>query len=208
MKAYIDLETGPADYELLAKLMPQFEPAANLKDPVKIESSIGAKRADWIASAALRSTTGKILAVTMAQDNAEPEFLTGDEATLIDKAVQELCDPAVTVYGWNLHGFDLPFLCQRAAVHGIKAFPCLTTKFKGRYSWCENLVDAMTVWNMSHQHVSGSGLGAVALALGVGEKSGDGKDFAELLKTDPDKAKEYAVNDVNLLRKIVERMGI
>src|SRR6185295_2941177 len=138
----------------------------------------------------------------------EPEFSVGEEKALIEFALQELCDPAVTVYGWNLHGFDLPFLCQRAAVHGVKAFSCLTTKFKGRYSWCENLVDAMTVWNMSHQHVSGSGLGAVALALGVGEKPGNGAEFAELLKSDPEKAREYAVNDVNLLRNIVERMGI
>lgn len=205
-KLYFDIETAPGT--LLSKLMPEFEPAANLKDPVKIAASIADKQAAWLEKAALSATTGQIVAVTLATNETAPKLYTGDEKDLINRAIEELCDPAVTVYGWNLHGFDLPFLCQRAAVHGITSFPHLTTAFRGRRHWSEHLVDAMQVWNMSHQHVAGSGLGAVALALGVGEKNGDGKDFAELLKSDPVKAESYAVNDVNLLRKIVQRLAI
>lgn len=207
-KYYWDLETGPESDERLAKMKPEFLPDARLVDPEKIKASIKNKEADWKERAALSAMTGKILAVTLAGNDEEPEFVTGDEHALIERVLSEICDPALSVYTWNGANFDIPFLLQRAAINNIPAFKALTTKFRGRYYFCEHFTDALQVWNMSHQHVAGSGLGAVALALGVGEKNGDGKDFAELLKSDPAKAEAYAVNDVNLLRKIVTRLGI
>lgn len=207
-RIYFDLESSPLPVDQLTKLMPTEFPTGNTKDPEKLKAAIAAKQSEWMDNAALSAATGKIIAVTIAENNNEPEFITGEEPALIERALSEISDPGITVFGWNLHNFDLKFLAQRASVHGIKGFSCLTTVFRGRRSWCEHLIDAMQVWNMAYGHVSGSSLGAVALALGVGEKTGNGKDFADLLKTDPDAARAYAVNDVCLLRKIVERLGI
>lgn len=208
-KLYWDIETSSIeDTKLLEKLIPEFEAPGNIKDPLKITAALAEKRADWLDKNALRGITGQIIALTLAEDNLEPEFVTGDEKKLIERIFSELADPAVDAYAWYGSGFDLPFVCQRAAVHNIQAYPILTVKAKGRYYFRENLIDPKLVWanyNPDHRDTS---LAKVALALGVGEKSGNGKDFAALLKTDRDKAIEYAKNDVILLRGIVQRMGI
>lgn len=211
-KHYWDLETEGLPEEQVIKLMPEFEAPGNIKDEAKIALAIGAKKSEWLDRLALKAITGRIVAVTTAWDDKPPEMSAqADEKTLIQIILTELNQVIslnASSYAWNGHGFDLPFLCQRAAVHNIQAFQQLTTRFKGRFSWNENLVDPKLVWaNYSPDH-TGTSLKSVSLALGVGEKSGDGKDFAGLLKTDPVKAKEYALNDVELLRKIVLRMGI
>lgn len=212
MKYYFDCETGPLDADELAKVMPEFKPKGNLKDPAKIEADIAEKRQDWLAGAALRATTGRILAITSAWDDAEPAFYCcPDERTMLDIVLTDL-NQAITmnasVYTWNGHGFDLPFICQRAAVHGLPAFRQLTTSFKGRWTWAEQFIDAMQVFAGPFNSSSGCSLATVAAALGVGQKSGSGADFAGLLVSDPVKAKEYGLNDVRLLRGIVQRMGI
>jgi hypothetical protein len=213
-KFYWDLETSPLDDEqLLNKLMPDFTAASNVKDPVKIATAIEEKKKDWLDKTALKAITGKIVAVTMAKDGAEPILAASleDEKGLIEVILHELknvISDYSQAYAWNGSGFDLPFLCQRAAVHGVTAFKDLTQQRGARFSWNENLIDPKLVWsNYSPDH-TGTSLKSVALALGVGEKSGSGKDFAGLLKTNPDEAKAYALNDVNLLRSIVQRMGI
>lgn len=212
-KFYWDLESSPLDDEQLNKMMPELAAASNVKDPAKIAAQIEEKKKDWLDKAALKAITGKIVAVAMAKDDAEPILIASltDEKGLIDVILRELNNVISTnasAYAWNGSGFDLTFLCQRAAVHGIPAFKDLTQQRGARFSWNENLIDPKLVWsNYSPDH-TGTSLKSVALALGVGEKSGSGKDFAELLKTNPDEAAIYAKNDVNLLRKIANRMGL
>jgi hypothetical protein len=212
MKFYFDIETEGLAPEQLTKLMPEFEAPGNIKDPAKIAAAIADKRADWLDKTALKAITGRIVAVTVAKDGQEPEMRSGDELELIRGILDDLGNVIGQndqAYAWNGHGFDLPFICQRAAVYeGIAAFAMLTNHKGGRYRWHDSLIDPKLVWsNYSPDH-TGTSLKSVALALGVGEKSGDGKDFARLLKEKPDEAKAYALNDVNLLRAIVKRMGI
>ena len=209
---YFDLETQGLPADQIQKLMPAEWPTGNTKDPAKLAAAIEEKKVEWLDKTALKAITGRIVAVTSAVDDNVPEMSAqADEKTLIQILLTELVQVIqinATAYAWNGHGFDLPFLCQRAAVHDLPAFSKLTTKFRGRHYWNENLVDPKLVWsNYSPDH-SGSSLNSVSLALGIGEKAGNGKDFAALLKTDPIKAKEYALMDVELLRKAVLRMGI
>ncbi len=151
------------------------------------------------------------MAVTSAEDVGEPTMHIGDEKGLIETTLSLLKDVIhfnASAYAWNGSGFDLLFLCQRAAVHNIPAFAALTVNVKGRFYWREQLIDPKLVWsNYSPDH-TGTSLKSVALALGVGEKTGNGKDFAALLKTNPKEAEKYALDDVKLLRGIVQRMGI
>lgn len=211
-KLYWDIETEGLPVEQITPLMPEFEAPGNIKDESKIKAAIEAKKAEWLDKAALRAITGKIVAVTMAKDGYEPLMSSADDESLLIAtaliALKEAISLNAQAYAWNGHGFDLPFLCQRAAVYDIQAFRDLTTFRYGRYYWNENLIDPKLVWsNYSPDH-TGTSLKSVSHALGVGEKSGDGKDFAALLKTNPDEAKKYALNDVELLRAIVKRMGI
>lgn len=209
-KLYWDIETEGLPLEKVEKLMPEFEAPGNIKDPEKIKAAIEAKKADWMEGLALKAITGRIVAVTVAQDD-EPKMYAGDEKQLIT-GMLEFLNGAIAdnsaAYAWNGSGFDLPFLCQRAAVYSIPAFAMLTVNVKGRFYWREQLIDPKMVWaNYSPDH-AGTSLKSVAYALGVGEKSGNGKDFAALLKTNRKEAEQYAINDVKLLRGIVQRMGI
>ena len=210
-KFYWDIETEPLPIEQLENLMPEFTAGANLKDPSKIAAAIADKKQDWLDGAALKAITGKIVAITSAIGSGEPLMTVGDEQKLIESIIGSLkcvIDVNTQAYAWNGHAFDLPFLCQRAAVHGIPAFRDLTVNVRGRFYWHESLIDPKLVWsNYSPDH-TGTSLKSVSLALGVGEKIGSGKDFAKLLKEKPDEAKSYALTDVNLLRAIANRMGI
>lgn len=211
MKLYYDIETEGLPPEQIAPLMPEFEAGGNVKDTAKIQAQIEEKKKDWLDKTALKAITGKIVAVTIAKGNVEPEFHDGSEQFLIEFLLREL-KAAISLndntYAWNAHGFDLLFLCQRAAVHNIQAFADLTSNRGGRFYWREQLIDPKLVWaNYSPDH-TGTSLKSVSCALGVGIKDGNGKDFAELLKTNPIEAEKYAKNDIALLRGIVQRMGI
>ena len=213
MKFYFDIETEALPESDILKLMPDFAAGGNVKDPAKIAAQIAEKKADWLDKAALKAITAKIVAVTTAMGDDEPVMATGDEQTLIAGIVgmiKGVIDQNGQAYAWNGSGFDLPFICQRAAVHDIQAFRDLTVNVRGKFYWHESLIDPKLVWsNYSPDH-TGTSLKSVALALGVGEKTGSGKDFAAMLKTNPDEAKRLlnlAQHDVNERWKILKSMA-
>ena len=212
MKFCFDLETSPLPLEQLLPIMPELKPNGTLKDPDKIKVDLELKRHAWLGDCALKATTGRIIAVGARKDDQEPEFdCTPDERTMLDVLYFNIQDTIANhgqVYAWNLFGFDLPFFCQRCAVHGIPAFQNLTSNFHGRWAWREAFVDPMQVWCGPYQRSDGASLKAVGFALGLGVKSGNGKDFAALLKSDPVAAKNYCLEDVRLLSGIVAKMGI
>lgn len=210
-KIYWDLETEGLPLADLERVMPEFDAPRNIKDPVKIKDAILEKKLEWIDKAALKAITGKIVAFTYAVDNEEPQMVTGGEAGLIEHAhhvLQEVTASRAYAYAWNGHGFDLPFLCQRAAVHGKPLFGTLCNKVRGRYYWDEGFIDPKAVWSSYSQDHTGSSLAVVARVLGVGEKTGSGKDFAGLLRTNPEEARKYANADITLLRGVSNRMGL
>lgn len=211
MKLYWDIETEGLPFEQIEGIMVEFSAGGNIKDPIKIAAAIAEKKVEWLDKTALKAITGKIVAITIAIGTMSPEMVIGDENELIARIVGELKSCIAMngeAYAWNGSGFDLPFICQRAAVHSIPAFRDLTTNVRGRFYWHEALIDPKMVWsNYSPDH-SGTSLKTVASVLGVGKKAGNGKDFAAILKTNPGEAEVYALNDVNLLRAIVGRMGI
>lgn len=205
-----DLETsGLPESELL---VPEFVASKVLKDPLKIAADIADKKQAWLEGCALRATTGRIIAFSSAWDDSEPEFYsTPDERTMLDVLYHDLCEViglGGRAFAWNSGGFDLPFFAQRCAIHGIPAFKTFTTNYRGRWSWNEGFVDPMQVWCGPGQRSDGASLKAVAFALGVGTKSGSGKDFAALLRNDPVAAKAYSIQDTQLLRSVVAKMGI
>jgi DNA polymerase elongation subunit (family B) len=209
-RIFLDLETQALPQDQLQKFMPKDDewPLGNARKPDTVARIIEEKKAEWIDQAALSAITGQIIAVAVGVgENLPPICHVGEELHLINLALAHL-ETITPCYTWNGSVFDLPFLCQRAAVYGIPAFNRLTTMFRGRRYWNENLIDGKQVWSMYSSDHRGTSLAKVALALGVGEKNGNGKAFSELLKTDRDRAIEYAKNDVVLLRKIVQAMGI
>lgn len=199
-KLYFDIETGPLPEAELIGMMPEFDAPSNLKDPDKIAAAIAKKRADYIADAALDPLTGCVLAIGVNGDVVE-----GDEAEMLKAFWWLLSEDGrfPQIIGFNITGFDLPFLFKRSWRHGIKPPSWLR---KGRY-WDSDVVDLREVWCMGDRTAKGS-LEAVAMHLGLGCKLGSGKDFAALWKDDKQAAIKYLKRDVELTKLIAERMGL
>ena len=211
---YFDLETCPQPIENLQRLMPDFQAPSQWKDPDKIAKAIEEKRAAWIDSAALSPLTGQILAAVWVDLSGNVRIADADltsEAAVIEFVFDRMRDAGMgshyKVAGFNIGDFDIPWLIKRAWVNGVKIPPGLLSmsgKWSNLPSW---LIDIRHLWGMGEPFAKGS-LGTVAELLGVGEKKGEGKDFARNWR-DPGmhaEAFEYLCNDGVILPKILERL--
>lgn len=205
-----DIETGPETSDWLGRIQPEFEPAKNLKDPEKIAADIESKRSAWIDRAALDPMTGQVLAVGV--QNAEYGFAAiaePSEAETVSKFWSYVMAAGASgryMVGWNIFGFDIPFMSMRALRHGV---------YVPAYEWhrltpyChrwEHFIDLARVFGQKH----GGGIYSLDSAskfLIVGSKNGNGKDFARLWSDDQDAALDYLKNDVELVAKIAGRLA-
>ena len=222
-----DLETGPLAESELSALLPPFDPAevktGNLKDPAKIAEKIAEAEAnhrrDFIERAALDPLTGRVVAIGVMTFDARGEqpaafgkggkfFIIGhdDEArTLFEfweltRGVQGRTNPMV---GFNIFGFDLPFLFRRSWKHRV---PVPFGLRRGRY-WSDQLIDLRDAWQLGDRQARGS-LDSIAKHLGVGPKNGDGKAFAELWWSDRKQAESYLRNDIELTALVANALGV
>ena len=206
-----DIETGPLPTAELEDRIPNWEAPANYKNDAKIAAYITQKRLDWIERAALDATTGKILAIGILdcrEDGVEKvNTLAGDEAEIIaafSSIVMQCGGSGWPLVGWNICGFDLPFILRRSWILRV-ALPQWIRS--GRY-WDRCFVDAMDVWACGNREQAVS-LDLAAATLGVGRKSGSGAMFASLWNgSDEERAHalEYLENDLRLTKAVAERI--
>ena len=223
-----DVETGPLAESELSALLPPFDPAevrtGNLKDPAKIAEKIAEAEAnhrrEFFDRAALDPLTGRVVAIGMLVfpeiRGQRPEVgAEGGECVIIgheDEArtlrefwqhTQAEMGRMNPMIGFNIFGFDLPFLFRRSwklrvpVPFGIR---------RGRY-WGDQMIDLRDAWQLGDRQARGS-LDSIAKHLGVGAKNGDGKAFAELWRSDRAKAEAYLRNDLELTAKIAYALGI
>jgi hypothetical protein len=222
-----DLETGPLAESELSALLPPFDPAevktGNLKDPAKIAEKIAEAEAnhrrDFIERAALDPLTGRVVAIGVMTFDAKGEtptkFGKGGKFSIIGHV-----DEAQTLrefweltrgemgrlnpmIGFNIFGFDLPFLFRRSWKHRV---PVPFGIRRGRY-WGDQLLDLRDAWQLGDRQARGS-LDSIARHLGVGAKNGDGKAFAELWWSDRKQAESYLRNDIELTALVANALGI
>jgi len=105
--------------------------------------------------------------------------------------------------GFNIFGFDLPFLIRRSWKHRV-AVPFGIRR--GRY-WGDQLLDLRDCWQLGDRQARGS-LDSIARHLGVGAKNGDGKGFAALWQSDRKQAESYLRNDVELTALVADALGV
>jgi Predicted 3'-5' exonuclease related to the exonuclease domain of PolB len=203
----LDIETGPLPKMMLDLIKPEFTAGANLKDPEKIKAAIAEKEKDWYDRAALSPLTGQVLAIGVWNlRDKQPGYIGGDcgEDQLLEAfwSVVELDYPASGQFiGYNITGFDLPFLFRRSWKHGIRPPSFLR---KGRY-WTDCVVDLMEIFAF-HNRDQRESLDTVCRYMGLGEKTGSGKDFAGLWESDRPKAIEYLTHDLKLTKALWERL--
>lgn len=202
----IDIETIARPRAELEAIMPAFEAPGNIKDPVKIEAAIAAKREKWIADAALDATTGSIAIIGMLTPDGAV-MLRADAMTEADMLKQFWATQASAkfnvIVGHNLRNFDMPFIIRRSFIHGIPV--PMGVLHHNRLT--EKFVDTMELWAAGERGASIS-LDNLAKALGVGQKSGSGADFGALWEANKDAAVEYCRHDLELTRRVAERMGL
>lgn len=216
---YFDIETEPADAASLKAFEPEFDAPRNIKDPAKIAAAIAEKREEWIERAALSPITGRILAIGYIEGGAMWSEYVGlgkvDEPTLIARFfenVQDCCMGAQKrLAGFNVHGFDLPFIVRRALAHGMK-IPAglLPSPGSGRFYWPSWVIDIRDVWAMGEHQPAGS-LDVIGRFLGLGGKAGKGADFARLFHGTPEEhaqAISYLERDLQLTWQIGQRLGV
>lgn len=110
-----DIETVASE---LAGDFAEVKAPAHYKDPVKINEYITDHVADLIKKAALDPDLGKVRAIGYYTDNFH--VLMGDEKQIITKFWDVFADSSYQI-GYNILGFDIPFLQRRSMELGIKA---------------------------------------------------------------------------------------
>ena len=219
-----DVETGPLAESELSALLPPFDPAevktGNMKDPEKVAAKIAeaeaSHRRDFFDRAALDPLTGRVVAIGMLVfdelSDSGPEggrcVIIGhdDEAQTLREFWQHTqaemgrMNPMI---GFNIFGFDLPFLFRRSWKRRV---PIPFGLRRGRY-WGDQIIDLRDTWQLGDRQARGS-LDSIAKHLGVGAKNGDGKAFAELWRSDRKQAEAYLRNDLELTAKIAHALGI
>ena len=207
MKSIIfDIETAPLPESELKQFMPEFEAPGNFKDPDKIKVAIEAKKKAWIEDAALDPMTGCVLAIGLLVDES---FVFISEPATESIMLHEFWDSIQGaeqlhhIVGFNCCSFDLPFLIRRSWKHRV-VIP--TGVRRGRY-WGDQITDLRDVWQCGDRQAPGS-LDTISKHLGIGQKTGNGKDFYTLWNSDRTKATEYLKNDLMLTSDIAKRFGL
>ena len=205
-----DIETSALPFGELA--IPAFNPAdvklGNTKDPDKIAERIRQAEenhvTDYIKNAALDALSGQVLCIGYRLERDEPAILSSDadgEAAMLRQWWELLntWERQPRLIGFNIKAFDLPFLIKRSWKHRIT--PPYWIRH-GRY-WNDLIVDLREVWQLGDNRAHGS-LGAISRHLGLGEKAGNGADFANLWKTNRQAAIDYCLQDVKLTQQVAD----
>ncbi len=109
----------------------------------------------------------------------------------------------VKFIGFNVHGFDLPFLIRRSWHHGVAVPRVLLSG--GKY-WCDTILDLMTAWKCGG-YKDFISLDMLSKFLKVGQKNGNGELFCVLWDKDREAAISYLKNDVRLCADCAAKMG-
>lgn len=220
MPIIFDLETVAQDHDILLSRLPEWDieeaktrVPKNYKKPEAISEWLEQDKANWgkdlIEKAALSPETGRI-ALAGFWKHGEYTPLMGDEKHLLSS-----CFTIITgninqnrerLFGWNLHGYDIPFMVKRAWMLGILVprsifDPC------SRYPVSSEIIDAMKVWQAGSYKAPFTSLNNALLACGLDGK-GNGADFGKLWESDREAAIEYQRQELNQQAKLYERMGL
>ena len=130
-----------------------------------------------------------------------------DEAAMLRQfwdAFTSLHRAKAKIVGFNILGFDIPFLMRRSWLHSVVVPKTIMTG--GRY-WCDTFIDVMNGWKCGawKDYIS---LDALSKFLGVGAKNGSGQHFHALWHVNRQAAIDYLKNDCKLAMDCSLRMGL
>lgn len=206
-----DIETGPNEYA--AEFIEQPKPPAQIKKPETLAKWEKEEKPELLKEAlekaCLSPLTGRVLTIGVLEPQIdEPIFFEGEEGELLltfyEYYVRRRSSHAYATWvGFGSNKFDLPFIAARAMI--LSAGKFMSRCFNDRHYPIDIFVDLRDIWCMGDRYAKGS-LGTICKLCGIGEKSGSGKNYADLYKSNRDKALEYLANDLLLTRGLAEHM--
>lgn len=202
-----DLETA-ANLKAL-EFAPEPKPNGTLRDPEKVAADIAAKKAELIDRAALDPDYGQIRAIGMTvilSDGSydEPIALVRNDQGYSEKDMIrifwiELKQKLGSCIGYNILGFDLPYLLRRSMALGIRvSFPPFLAKYRS-----EPVTDLMGIlynWGTAKP------LKDVAKMYGIHIPK-EGVTGADVANLSDDEVAEYVKSDVVVTAELFKLMN-
>lgn len=218
MPLAFDIETMPiAD---IRSVIDPFDPSSvklgNIKDEKLKADKLNSERVKYydnkLDRAALSPITGRVLAIgymfNSKTDSFEMIFAKeeSDEPKLLktfwDLVEAEILKPSkhFDLTGWNIFGFDLPFLIKRSWKYKIKVPELLFQSWEARPYWSTKIRDGMKDFSLGVWEDKYCSLNVASKFIGLQGKSGEvtGKNwFTYALGSESQKAlaREYLLND-------------
>lgn len=199
---FFDIETR-ADPGALG-FLDEPSPPSNWKDPDKIKAYVEDKRKEQIEKAALDADFGQIVAIGVKEDDQPIESWVsrsdqiGNEVDALIWFWHLLKSHHGMCCGYNVIGFDLPYLLRRSFAMGVK--PAIMPDLR-RYRTYPTLDLMMVLFNWS----GFKGLKFVADRYDLDNPLPD-LDGSQVASMDEDILRAYVENDVSLVYQLYLRM--
>jgi hypothetical protein len=205
-RIFFDIETV-ANPEAI-KLMPEPSPAKNLKDPEKINADIAEKKADQIAMAALDPDYGKVISIAWADsylESVQPLVFTCETEDLEIATIRKFWDSVRfcdgRMVGYNILGFDIPFLLRRSMALGIDLpYGMFLNLAKFRNEPVTDLMGILYNWGPAKS------LKQVAKLYHL-KNEAEGVSGADVSSMKPEDIARYNISDVKLTQQLFVRMN-
>lgn len=200
---FFDIETA-VNLDALAFLPEPMAPA-NYKDSEKIAQYVSDKKVEQVLQAPLDADLGMVTAIAMQRslENATEVYLTGDDETPNEKALLHrfwvnFAEMDGWACGYNILGFDLPYLLRRSFALGIDV-PLLPRLSKYQTEPVVDLMGILYNWGNAR------GLKWVCKRYGIPNALPD-LDGSKVAGMDRDTLRKYAANDLTLVIDLYKRM--
>lgn len=231
----LDLETNPASEEEILSRLPEWDETEartrlprNYKSNEAVSGWLESDKANHTKSILERAAlmpefasvvvaglwiNGKVeqlvLEDSLEYSGTRPKYdgwWFSSEQDLLEAAWREL-NRADKIVGWNLLGFDLPFMVRRSWILGVKVPHGLFNPLS-RYPFGDRVVDLMQVYSAGRYDDKRTSLDNALKALGLPPKTGSGRDFPKLWREDRKAALAYNEADCRLEALCAQRMGV
>lgn len=197
IKLFLDIETVPAEAsrrQILKEIHEKMEDDGKKVDDFE----------QMLSKTSFDGSFGRIACISYAIEDGPVLTLKGDEKQMI-RDFWELAKKVDQFVGFNIHSFDLRFICQRSMILGIKPSKSISfAKFQQ-----VPIFDVMCEWVKWDTRNSVS-LHKLALAFGIlSSKEGEieGKNVAQAFADGRiDEICKYCEADVEVTREIYKKM--
>ena len=194
----IETEANPDALEFL----PEPTAPANYKDEAKIAAYIEEKRQQEIERAALDADYGRIVAIGLKVKSGpviSMVYPQDNEADMLGVFWQTLYEQKGLCCGYNVLGFDLPYMLRRSMELGV---PVVFKPNLAKY----RLLPTLDLMGVLYNWQNFKGLKFVAQRYGL-ENPLPELDGSQVANMDAETLRAYVENDVNLVYQLWQKMN-